>query len=238
VPGTVPRYPARFAEGLRALSEFYVDEGTLGDTLLRVARLACQATAADLAGIALLAEGKPATGVFPPPPEIDTAQYETGRGPGLDAFRRQKAYRIDSVAREDRWPEFTADAARHGVTATLSVPLSARGKSMGALSLYSRSTPFDDEAAAAAAVFASQAAIVLANAQVYWDARQLSENLREALRSRAAIDQAVGILMAGGGRTPEQAFQLLVAVSQRENRKLRNIAADVIERAAARIQAL
>jgi GAF domain-containing protein len=130
--------------------------------------------------------------------------------------------------------EFTADAARHGITATLSLPLSARGQSMGALSLYSRSTPFDDEAAAAAAVFASQAAIVLANAQVYWEARQLSENLREALRSRAAIDQATGILMAGGGRTPEQAFQLLVAVSQRDNRKLQNVAADMIERAAAR----
>jgi GAF domain-containing protein len=228
--------PAGIAAGLQALSEFFVDEGTLGDTLLRVAWLACRVTAADLAGMTLLMDGKPATGVFTDPatPEIDAAQYEAGRGPCLDAFRDQKAYRIDSIAADDRWPEFTRDAARHGVTATLSLPLSARGESMGALNLYSRSRAFDDAAAEAVEVFARQAAIVLANAQVYWEARQLGENLREALRSRASIDQAIGIVMADGGRTPEQAFQLLVKVSQRENRKLRDVAAELIDRAAAR----
>jgi AmiR/NasT family two-component response regulator len=77
---------------------------------------------------------------------------------------------------------------------------------------------------------------VLSNAQVYWDARQLGENLQQAMRSRSVIDQAIGILLAGGGRTPDEAFQLLVLASQRENRKLRDVAADMVDRAVQRPQ--
>jgi hypothetical protein len=64
---------------------------------------------------------------------------------------------------------------------------------------------------------------------VYADARQLNENLNQAMRSRATIDYAVGILMAQGGRSPEDAFQLLVRASQRENRKLRDFASQVVQ---------
>ena len=37
--------------------------------------------------------------------------------------------------------------------------------------------------------------------------------------------------MVGGGRSPDEAFQVLVRASQRENRKLRDIAAEIVERA-------
>ncbi|HEY2263900.1 MAG TPA: GAF and ANTAR domain-containing protein [Streptosporangiaceae bacterium] len=220
-----------------ALSQFFISDGTLGDTLLRVAQLACKAVgSADMAGLTLLVDGKPATGVFTDPeaPEIDATQYESGHGPCLDAFRHQQVYRIDSTAEDQRWPEFSRDAAAHGITATLSVPVTARRESLGALNFYSRTGPFDNGHSHEAELFAEQAAIVLANAQVYWDARQLGENMQQAMRSRAVIDQAIGILLADGGRTPDEAFQLLVRVSQRENRKLREIAADIVDRAVQR----
>lgn len=71
---------------------------------------------------------------------------------------------------------------------------------------------------------------MLVNAHVYWDARELSEGLQRAMRTRASIERAIGILMANGGCSPQDAFQLLVRVSQRENRKLRDIAAEMVER--------
>jgi AmiR/NasT family two-component response regulator len=37
--------------------------------------------------------------------------------------------------------------------------------------------------------------------------------------------------MAGGGRNADEAFQILVRASQRENRKLRDIAAQIVEQA-------
>jgi AmiR/NasT family two-component response regulator len=39
------------------------------------------------------------------------------------------------------------------------------------------------------------------------------------------------VVLMGDHRTPEEAFQLLVRASQRENRKLRDIAAAIVDRA-------
>ena len=53
--------------------------------------------------------------------------------------------------------------------------------------------------------------------------------LRTALASRAVIDQAKGMLIATHGCSPEEAFATLSAASQRENRKLRDVAAAMVE---------
>jgi GAF domain-containing protein len=217
-----------------ALARFFVDEGTLGDTLLRVAELACEEGPADMAGITLLVDGTPQTGVFTDPeaPEIDVSQYATGEGPCLDAFRNQEVFRIDSTSDDDRWPVFAKDALVHGILSTLSLPISARGEGIGALNLYSRTrAAFDAKYTRRMMAFAQHAAIVLANAQVYWDSRQLNENLEQALHSRATIDYAIGVLISAGGRSPEEAFQILVRASQRENRKVRDIADEIVGRA-------
>ncbi len=187
-----------------------------------------------MAAITMLVEGKPSTGVFTDPeaPEIDQSQYRTGQGPCLEAFRHQQIYRIDSTTEDDRWPEFARTAADHGVLSTISLPLVARGEGLGALNLYSRRpSAFIDINLDESGVFANQAAMVLANARVYWDARELSENLQQAMQSRSVIDQAVGVIMATSGQSPDGAFQILVRASQRENRKLREIAAERVANA-------
>jgi GAF domain-containing protein len=103
---------------------------------------------------------------------------------------------------------------------------------LGALTLCSRRPgAFDAEGIASAEIFARQAAVVLRNSQVYADATQLNANLRFALESRSTIDHAVGIMMAGGGRTADDTFQSLVHASQRENRKIRDLAAEIVDRA-------
>lgn len=52
----------------------------------------------------------------------------------------------------------------------------------------------------------------------------------EVLASRATIETAKGILMATVGCDDEGAFRLLVEQSQHENRKLREIAAELVAR--------
>jgi GAF domain-containing protein len=228
------------AAGLEVLSAYFVDDGTVGDTLLRVAEIARQMVEADMAGITMIVEGRPRTGVYTDPlaPEIDEAQYDAGTGPCIEAFRHQRIYRIDSTAVDDRWPEFSRDALAHGVRSTLSVPLAVRGEAMGAFNLYSKSfSAFDDANTRRVELFGRHAAIVLANSRIYWDARELNENLHQAMRSRATIDQAVGVLMAGGGHAPDEAFQVMVRASQRENRKLRDVAEDIVGRAGRRADA-
>ena len=216
-----------------ALVQFFVRDGTLGDTLLHVAQLACQAGPADMAGITMLVDGTPSTAVFTDTeaPDIDRAQYESGQGPCLDAFRNQQIYRIESTATDVRWPQFARQAADHGINSTLSLPITARGEGLGALNLYARAEgAFSDADAERMMTFATHSAFVLANAQVYWDARLLNENLNQAMQSRATIDHAVGIVMATGGKSSKEAFQVLVRASQRENRKLREIAEEIVAR--------
>ena len=55
------------------------------------------------------------------------------------------------------------------------------------------------------------------------------DGLEEALLSRDVIGQAKGILMERLHLTPEQAFEELRAVSQRYNRKVRELSAEVAE---------
>jgi AmiR/NasT family two-component response regulator len=60
-----------------------------------------------------------------------------------------------------------------------------------------------------------------------------NQHLRAALDSRPVIDQAKGMLIAEHGCSSEEAFQLLATASQRENRKLRDIAKGMVEGAQA-----
>jgi anti-anti-sigma factor len=59
-------------------------------------------------------------------------------------------------------------------------------------------------------------------------ARAERDLLRRAMRTRNAIEQAKGILMARHGCSPEHAFVLLSRKSQRANRALHLIAMDVV----------
>jgi ANTAR domain len=80
--------------------------------------------------------------------------------------------------------------------------------------------------------FTTQASIVVSNVQAYWASLELSRNLSRAMESRGVIEQAKGILMATRRVTADSAFDLLVARSQTENRKLREVAENVVREAA------
>src|SRR5688572_28685984 len=137
--------------------------------------------------------------------------------------------RIDSTLADGPWPEFRAAAAEHGILSTLSFPLIVDKQGVGAMNLYSRREQgFAEIDVDDARLYADQAAIVLANAQAYWDAKELSQGLGEAMAHRAVIEQAKGILMSAQRCDPDTAFDLLVRASQRENVKLRDVARRIV----------
>jgi GAF domain-containing protein len=218
--------------GLTALALFFVEDATLQETLQRVVDLtAAVVPAVAWASITLLVEGRPRTAASTEDlvGEVDQAQYATGEGPCLDAYSEQTTKRMSTVRTDERWPEFSRAAAAHGVNSVLSVPLIASGRGMGTLNMYgSTESAFSPNDEAAAEVFAAQATAVLANSLAYWDARGLSENLTEAMKSRAVIEQAKGILMGQSNIDADAAFAMLVRVSQRQNQKLRDVAADLV----------
>ncbi|MDQ1404263.1 MAG: hypothetical protein QOG03_2579 [Actinomycetota bacterium] len=228
--------PTSLHESIVALSRYFAGDENLQATLQTVVDLSQQAIPpAAMVGITMLVDERPATSVFTDDaaPEVDRAQYSSGRGPCLDAFREGDVKRIKSTDFEARWPEFAAAAAKHGIKSTLSMPLAIEDQRLGALNLYATTDDaFSEEDERLATAFATQAAIALGNASAYFSAQELTEGLRTAMESRATIEQAKGILMAQSAVGPDEAFELLRRASQRENRKLRDIAHEIVERAA------
>jgi hypothetical protein len=59
--------------------------------------------------------------------------------------------------------------------------------------------------------------------------REHAEQMDEALRSSRIIGAALGMIMAGRLVTQDEAFAILKEASQRTNRKLRDLAAEIVE---------
>lgn len=222
--------------GREALRRFLAGDDDLSSMHTRIVMIATEAIpGCDLASITMLKEGRPTTPAFTGKTALalDQVQYKAGEGPCLAAIAHRGLENV-TTATDQRWPAFVAAAADNGVLATLSVPLGNHEVVLGALNLYSQTAERYDEAARdLACVFADQLGVAVAAVTRYVESYELAQQLQQAMESRAAIEQAKGILMAQSKVDPDQAFNMLVRASQRENRKLREIAAAIVERAAA-----
>lgn len=222
-------------ESLQTLHEQLLTEGDLEETLEHVAGLATAALSrCDFADITLLQDGRPVTkgATDPRATALDAVQYAGDAGPCISAWHERATVRVDSTGDDDRWPRFAAAAFETGVQSILALPLLVRGAPIGALNLYStRPRAFTEDDEEIGRLFAHQAAIALENARTHRAAVTLAHQLREALDSRATIEQAKGVLMARHGCSADEAFDRLVGASQRENRKLRLVAHGVVESA-------
>ena len=193
--------------------------------------------AATVASVTLVRDGRPhtpsASGELGR--QLDEVQYAAGRGPCLLAASGGGTANVRIADERRRWPEFSAAASEAGVRSSLSLPLDVNGRALGALNIYSASDRlFTSEEQALAEALARQASSVAAMAAVLADAQRMTEQLREALETRDLIGQAKGILMERESCTPEAAFDILRRASQRTNRKLRDVAADLVSTRARR----
>jgi GAF domain-containing protein len=115
------------------------------------------------------------------------------------------------------------------MVSALSLPLALDGQVAAALNLYARhARAFSASDREVARALAGQCTAALEVILHQTDQALLREQLDAALRSRAVIDQALGILMAQQRCTAREAFDLLRQASQHRNRKLRDVAADVV----------
>ena len=232
----MPEYPDSLVESLGAMSRLIVGDENLNDALRRIADLAVEAIEpADFAGITLQDEDGPRTAVFTDrqAPEIDQAQYDTGIGPCLDAWRTNQVLRIDSTVDDTHWRRFSHVAYEHGILSTLSLPLALKDTTaLGALNLYARRrSAFAESDERHAAAFAEQMAVVVTNARAAAAVSELSPQMRQALASRAVVEKARRIVMGARSCTAEEAYQLLLRAARHSNSTLRDAARQIVQRA-------
>jgi GAF domain-containing protein len=164
--------------------------------------------------------------------EMDERQYASGWGPCLDAAHAGQMLAVEDMSTETRWPEFRDRGQELGLGSSLSTPLPVQQHLSGALNAYAgRPRSFDSASRQLAQSFAGHAALALAQAYRFTRATDQAESLLEAMRSRAVIEQAKGILMAARKLDADQAFDVLVRGSQAGHVKLRQLAVEIVTQA-------
>jgi GAF domain-containing protein len=161
--------------------------------------------------------------------QVDELQYGTDEGPCLEAMRSGAVVQVDDLNQDERWHRYRPYAVAHGVVSSLSLPLVVDGESLGALNLYSAAPDaFVGPQRSQAEAFAAQCAAALTLGLRQMRQMQVQSQLAEAMVSSSVIDQAIGILMGQQRCNAATAFDLLRQASQNRNRKLRDIAAEII----------
>lgn len=155
--------------------------------------------------------------------ELDQLQYDLGEGPCLDKLWEQPMVYTADLGKDDRWPKWGVRAVElTAVKSMVACRVFTHGNSLGVLNLYSQGIDaFDYDAQEEAAAIAAHVAIAVA-------ASHEVGHLTMGLDSRTIIGQATGILMGRLRLSPDVAFKVLVRYSSSSERKLRDVAAEVV----------
>lgn len=186
----------------------------------------------DAAGIVLLVDGEPTTIAVSDrlTIEIDLVQYQTGEGPCLSALHDGDIVRIDILEKDSRFTRFAPGALDRGLQSVLSTPLTANGRSVGALNMYSRkANAFDTQTAEAVRPMAEYAGHAIACSPLYAYSLDMVDGLVENLESRAIIEQATGVLMGSQEQGSGEALAQLRDLAIRSGESMRTVAEWVID---------
>jgi hypothetical protein len=151
-------------------------------------------------------------------------QEQLGEGPCLDVLRDQETLFSGDLSVEPRWPRWASRVHDElGVGSMMSLLVyTERQHSYGALSLYSQvGHRFSADDWSVGQALADHISVILA-------AEREIDQLGVAVHSRTSIGQAQGILMERLGISADQAFDFLRRISSDSNRKLAEVAAELV----------
>jgi GAF domain-containing protein len=161
--------------------------------------------------------------------EFDGLQFQAQEGPCWTAYATGSVTVCGDVGEDDRWPDLAKLAGDAPVRSVLALPVRVTDERRGVVNVYAgRRHAFGPTNRQIAELVAGAVAGVLQNVSERDSLQQLTRHLESALTSRAAIDQAKGVLMARLGVDADEAFARLVSLSSRLNVKVRELARLVI----------
>jgi transcriptional regulator with GAF, ATPase, and Fis domain len=222
------------AEALLRLGQLSLRELSMESLLQTVAEMVATVLPGNIeASVTLLVEDAPTTVASTAglALDLDHVQYEQGQGPCLNAARVGEVTEIVDTRTDSRWPPYARRAAERGNLSSLSIPLliDEDERVCGALNLYAPEPgAFAEDTRTVAMTFGPYAAVAAGNVRAYQSARKRADNLEAAMESRASIEQAKGVLIERYKVTPDHAFRLLALASMNANRKLRDVASDLV----------
>jgi transcriptional regulator with GAF, ATPase, and Fis domain len=187
----------------------------------------------DAAGI-LLGDPKGELHVFASSSEqtrlLELLQVEADIGPCLEAYRTGQPVLVAELEAEAaRWPAFAERAAEYGFNAVTALPLRLRAERVGALNLFRNQTGMMTPAdVVVAQALADVATIGILHQRVLTQSELVNQQLQTALNTRLIIEQAKGVLAERGTIDMDRAFNLLRGHARNTNRRLADLARDVV----------
>lgn len=216
------------------LADTLVDDFDIVDLLVLVAERCVELLDASAAGL-LLADARGTLHLMAATSEatelVELFQIQNDEGPCLSCYRAGTPVLVPDLAAEnERWPSFVPVASGAGFQAAHAFPLRLRSETLGALNLF-RTEPGRLARAdvTTAQALADIATIAILQHQAAREAQALAEQLRAALDSRIAIEQAKGVIAERAGVDMSEAFSRLRRYARSNQRRLADVAQDVVD---------
>jgi GAF domain-containing protein len=151
-------------------------------------------------------------------------------GPIVEAVTFGEPRRLDDVAVDQRWPSFGTQFVNAGYRSCLCLPVATTGDETAVLTLLSKEPDrFGESAYDVVLLLTLHAGVAFDNASLFHDSRELVVQLRNALHTRSLVGQAQGLVMRHFTYDSAHAFEVLKRASQNSNRKLRDLAAVLVQ---------
>jgi GAF domain-containing protein len=162
---------------------------------------------------------------------LELFQLQSDEGPCLDCFRTGRPVAVADLsgATGQRWPRFAAEARRTGFASVHALPMRLRDEVIGALNLFhTQPVALTEPTLALAQALADVATIGLLQERVIRRGEVLAGQLQSALNSRVLIEQAKGVIAERKGINVGEAFTLLRQTARHRNRRLSDLAYDIV----------
>jgi hypothetical protein len=207
-------------------------------TLAHACAAAVAGTGADGAGVTVIVSTTVRETVHATDPiagELEEWQLSYGEGPCMDAFAAGGPVLVgdlDQARYLERWPIFTPAARGSGARALFALPLQIGAIRLGMLDLY-RATPGPlsrSELADALAFADAIGTLVLESAGGGPDDAPPDWPRDDPTVDQAEVHQATGMIVAQLDAGPDEAFARLRAYAYSHDRRLGDVARDVVER--------
>jgi transcriptional regulator with GAF, ATPase, and Fis domain len=162
---------------------------------------------------------------------LELYELQNNEGPCLDCYRTGRPIaRDDQSAMRSSWPAFTTELQGLGFHSAQALPMRLRDNTIGALNLF-RLEPGQLTHAdlLIGQAMADVATVGLIQERAITASEQLATQLQTALHSRVQLEQAKGVLAQRAGLPMDEAFQVMRAYARSHNRRLSDVAAQIID---------
>src|SRR4051812_22834179 len=222
----------RLASAFVELAESLVTGREVGDFLHLLSCRAIELLEVDNAGVMLADENDRLRAIAASTEDthhLEVFALQHQEGVCLDVYRSGKSEQTSTAGTTDRWPHFSQLTLERGYAWVCGIPLRHGDEIIGALNLFRNTEQaLEDHHLALAQALADVATVALLQRRETTQARRKAAQLQIALDSRVLIEQAKGVLAERLSVSTDEAFQALRREARNTNRKLHDVARDVV----------